>query len=328
MLFLYSIILLIFNIKCRLDEDMDTIQKEILSRISKISFSKEINGTNNYIYKFKTKNIFLKSKNITTNDTTIYLDNPKITILLNLSIYDNNNNINFLDIENCSFKEQILNKFITANIKFKSIFYKKNKDFSFDISSEIVDKHNDINVYFDNLKDIKIFKYLIFDEKNERYNNKTFFEYSKDFILDTILSEFEKNLAYYPECDSLHYIKSLINYFLYNPIKHYVPFNKWPLDILIYFIKVNNFEYEEIIRNKKIIILKNIKVDLYIEFENNFYINEDDSEVGTFMLDYITIDQNYTINYSEISSDKEYLLEAFKKVVNLSEEQFNKLNNN
>ena len=327
MLFLYSIILLIFNIKCRLDEDMYTIRKEIISRISKISFSIEINGTNDYIYTFKTKNIFLKSNNITTNDTTIYLDNPIITILLNLSIYDNNNNNNFLDIENCSFKERILHKLITVNIKFKSILYKKNKDFSFDISTEMVDKHNDINMYIDNLKDIKIFKYLIFDEKNERYNNKTFFEYSKQSILDTILIELEKNLAYYPECDSLHYIKSLINYFLYNPIKHYIPFTKWPQDIIIYFIKVNNFEYKEIIRNNKIIILKNIKVNLYIEFENN-NINIDDNEDGTFMLDYITIDQNYTINYSKISSDKEHLLEAFKKVVNLSEEQFNKINYN
>ena len=103
MLYIFSFIILIINIKSRIYEDIFQVKNSIISNITKISFSIIINGTNDFEYKFESKNIYFKSfiNDLYDNYTTVF-HKPKIEILFNFSVYEKNKNI--FDIEDLIYK--------------------------------------------------------------------------------------------------------------------------------------------------------------------------------------------------------------------------------
>jgi hypothetical protein len=298
---------------------MDIIQKNILSNLTNTSFSLEINGTNDYTYKFSTIKVFFKYQNKTFNDSVIYLEKPMFTIIFNLSIYERETNDIFY-MNSFSSDISIINKMVTVNIKLESITYNKNEDFSFYIKKVIDDKNNNITVFFNNLDETNFFKYLLYEEKNiDLYGNKTLIEKIKDNIFDNLFYQFEKQLFSYPECDSLYYFNSMIDYILISPFNEHIPLE----NMEIYDEKVNDFHYEEIIRNNTDMIFKNVFVNIFIK--TTLYYGEegiDDDVYDKFMLDYIIIHRNFTIHYSPVKIDKEHLLDAFKSVVKATKGKF------
>jgi hypothetical protein len=298
---------------------MDKVQKNILSNLTNTYFSLEINGTNDYTYKFSTIKVFFKYQNKTFNDSVIYLEKPMFTIIFNLSIYERETNDIFY-MNSFSSDISIINKMVTVNIKLESITYNKNEDFSFYIKKVIDDKNNNITVFFNNLDETNFFKYLFYEEKNiDFYGNKTLIEKIKDNIFDNLFYQFEKQLFSYPECDSLYYFKSMIDYILSSSFNEYIPLE----NMFIYDEKVNDFHYEEIIRNNTDMIFKNVFVNIFIK--TTLYYGEegiDDDVYDKFMLDYIIIHRNFTIHYSPVKIDKEHLLDAFKSVVKATKGKF------
>ena len=59
----------------------------------------------------------------------------------------------------------------------------------------------------------------------------------------------------------------------------------------------------------------------------NQYDDEDEDLIENFQIDYIAIDNNYTINYGKTKRDDICILNAFKIVINKAKAQFDFLNN-
>ena len=323
MLFLYISTILLLNIICIIHDDIYTIQKNILSNIPNLKLSLTINGTNGFMYKFEKINLYFKYENILRNylNNIILIYNPKVKILFNLSIYEYCNGIFDLYYKKNSL---ITDKIIIIDIKFKNIkYFQKKSDFSFDVLFNIEDLNNSITIHFDNLNELDIFKYLIYEEKSNLYDNKTFVEYVKLLTLNNLIDEQKKKLAYYPQCDSLNYFNSLINYaisyfnfFIVYDCKEFTSHN--------FFINaaIRKFSYDEIIKNDTHVTLKSINCLM-----KNQYDDEDEDLIENFQIDYIAIDNNYTINYGKTKRDDICILNAFKIVINKAKAQFDFLNN-
>jgi len=319
MLFLFSFIIIILNIKSkRIYENIFDIQNGIISNISKISFSKIIYGTNDYNYKFESKNIIFKyDKNYTYNhNKTFLLHNPKMTIVFNLSIYENNTNLFDMDS-----KDIIVSDIVIVNINFESItYFQEYEDFSFNLSYNLNDIKNNIIIYYNKIKEIDLFKYLIYNDINELYNNKTLYEYSKVIILNNILNEMKKNLFYYPECDSLYNFKLLYDYFLNKGFDMYVI-----CEISNYYSgTIAKFNYKEITKENTTIILKNI--DIKIIYTESFdYIDVEYEYTKTFVLNWIKLEKNLEIKfpYLSIMDNRNCLLEILKTIIKKASEALN-----
>ena len=316
----YILFILILTIKSRVYENIYTIQKNIISNISEISFSFAINGTNNYMYKFETKKIFFKNekdKKDTTNNT-IYLYNSSIIILFTLSISEINTNVFIRTNDKIIFKKEILGK-----INFDFIeYFQASKDFSFEMSYKLKNITDNVFIDFNYLKKIEMFNYLIYEEKNIKYDNNTFYEYLKSIILNNTINKMNKNLVYYPESDALYFFNNLYNY-----IEHQTFYVFVPCGDFIYFHKatINKFMYDDLIKNNGNITFLNAKYNIsYIYFYDDYERNFDDNEGKEILeLDYFGIDQDFKPFYSKITSPysiQECLLEAFIYI-------FNKANN-
>jgi len=314
MLFLFSFIIIILNIKSkRIYENIFDIQNGIISNISKISFSKIIYGTNNYNYKFEIKNIIFKyDKNYTyIHNKTFLLHNPKMTIILNLSIYENNTNLFDMDS-----KDIIISDIVIVNINFESItYFQEYEDFSFNFSYNLNDIKNDIIIYYNKIKEIDLFQYLIYKETNILYNNKTIYEYSKEFILNNILNEMRKNLIYYPESDSLHNFRMIYEYFLNKEFGIFVHCEH----SFYYRGKITFFSYEEIIKVNTTVILKNLDIILMYKESSDYdkYDKDEFEKPKLLELDKIQLEPNFEIIYPNLN-EYEYsycLLEELKYIV-------------
>lgn len=321
MLFLYITIILLLNIICRIREDIYTIEKNLLSNIPKLDISLNINGTNGFIYKFEKINLYFKYEEIQNDNLNkiILINNPNIKILFNLSIYKYCNDV--LDL-NYKTEPLISDKIIIIDINLKSIkYFQQKSDFSFDVLFTIENLKNNITIHFDNLDELDIFKYLIYEEESNLYDNKTFVEYAKHLALNNLINEQRKKLAYFPQCDSLYFFDSLIgyilrkgNFFINYDCKEMISHN------FFNYAGVKNFAYDEIVKNDTHIMLKSIKCLM-----ENQYDDEEDNLIENIKIDYITIDNNsnnYTINYGKTKSDDICILNAFKKVINKARAQF------
>ena len=69
-------------------------------------------------------------------------------------------------------------------------------------------------LYFDRINELDIFNYLINEDKNDYYENKTLYDLMKTNIVDNFMKEINKLLLIYPECDLLYDIKSLLIIFI------------------------------------------------------------------------------------------------------------------
>ena len=321
MIFIFSFIILIINIKSRIYENIFELKDSIISNVTKINFSVIIKGTNDFEYKFETKNIIFKLyKNDLYANNTIILHKPIITILFNFSIYEKNKNI--FDIEDFDIKSDIINNtIISANINFDSItYYQSYKDFSFDMKYKIKDLKNNIKIQFDNLEQAEFFKYLIFNEENILYNNKTLYEYLKEIILDNLLQKMYNNLLFYPECDALYYFKKLYEYFYLQDFGTYI-------DCLFSFYysgKVESFYYDKLTRNNGSINFTNVKSNIsYAESTYNDEKNDDNTYYnwGIFELKYFQINEDLEPEYGPLEDEYGQLcfLNLFKDIFNKSQ---------
>ena len=149
----------------------------------------------------------------------------------------------------------------------------------------------------------------------------TLIEFIKWNILINYENEVHKLLVYYPECDSLYYFHSIIDYF-----KKEVFF----LDIKINSIvtinrcKISKFNYQEIIKDNRTIIFKNINVTIYLEMYIENYDGGSEEffsdENLSFLIDFISIDDKKKIIYGNAQNYKDYALDALKLVFNKTEE--------
>ena len=321
MLFLYIAIILLLNILCRIREDINTIEKNILSNIPKLGLSLNINGTNGFMYNFEKINIYFKYEEIQSDNLNkiILINNPNIKILFNLSINEYCN-----DILDFTYKKDSLinDKIVVIDMNLKSITYFQQKsDFSFDVLFNIENLKNNISIHFDNLDELDIFKYLIYEEESNLYNNKTFVEYVKNLSLNNLINEQRKKLAYFPECDSLYYFNTLIGYILRRG-NFFINYDCKEMNSHNFFnyAGVKKFSYDEIVKNDTHIILKSINCMM-----ENQYDDEEDNLIETIKIDYITIDNNYnnyTINYGKTKNDDICILNAFKIVINKARARF------
>lgn len=318
MVILFFLILL-WIINSRIYNSIYLIQKNIIQNIHKLSINFIINGTNDYSYNFKSEDILFYFDKIFTdeNQKEIIIYDQHIKILFDLNIYEYSSR--FFDN---SSKDILYSEKLQIDITFNALkFYKEYEDFSFGFQYQIDNLEDDISINFEYMNKLNIFKYIIFEEKNEMYNNNTLLDFIKMNILVNFENEVNKLLVYYPECDSLYYFHSIVDYF-----KKEVFF----LDIRINSIvtinrcKISKFNYQEIIKVNRTIFLKNINATMYLEM----YIEKYDGEREVFiseenlslLIDYISIDDKKKIIYGKDQNYKDYAMDALKLVVNKTEE--------
>ena len=255
MLFLFAFFVLILNTKPRTTE-LYQVKTGIVSNITKINFGLEILGTNEYLYKLQIRNIFYNHKKVIFSDKnkSFTLKNAKITIAFNFSVYENNQNL--LELYSYPKEAIISDESVLVNINFENIkYFQQYNDFTFNMAYELNNSNDDISIFYDNLKEIDLFNYLIYKEKSVLYGNETLYEYSKKIIFKRLIEEMHRNLLYYPECDQLVYFKSLYEYFFQHEFKdgNYFCSNEYN-DDLVSSPKITNFFYEEIIKDNENLI--------------------------------------------------------------------------
>ena len=315
---IFSFIILISTIISRIYDSIYKIERKIFYNMHKIPINFSINGTNGYSYYFKSDDILFNFDNIFLNDIqkVIRMFDQNIKILFNLSIYEYNNE--FFDF---SSNDIIYSEIINVDINFKLLtFYKEYDDFSFGFKYDIDDLDKNILIHFENIDKLNIFKFLLFEEKNDIYNQSTLLNFIKKNLLLNFDKEIKKSLAYYPENDSLFYFKSIIDYFKKEEFSLYLDID---LTLTINFCKITSFKYDQIIKNNRTIFLKNINTTMYLEADyhnidgqGNDYSSKD---FVTIIIDFISIDENKKITFFREDKDKEYAFDALKLVVNKTE---------
>ena len=176
---------------------------------------------------------------------------------------------------------------------------------------------------------INLFKYLLYEDKNDIYNN-TLNDYIKLNIIQNFDKEIEKMLVYYPECDSLFYFNSIIDYFKQKIEINEVIKTEGFLNYVVNICKITSFDYKEIIKENRTIIYKDINttmiLETYYEDPSSYKVTNNTEEIKTIYIDYISIDENFKINYGKINNayyNEEYY-EVLKLVVKKSEETLKK----
>ena len=320
-----SFLILIWIINSRIYDSIYFIQKNIIKNIHKLSFTFAINGTKDYSYHFKSEDILFYFDKIVMDEIPkeIKIYDQHIKILFDLNIYEYSSR--FFDV---SSKEELYSEKLMVDINFDALkFNKEYEDFSFGFQYKIKNIEKDISINFETIDKLNIFKYLIFEEKNEIYNNTTLLDFIKWNILINFDNEMNKLLVYYPECDSIYYFNSIIDYF-----KKEVFF----LDIRINSIitinrcKISKLNYEEIIKDNRTIYFKNINATMYLELYIENYDGGSEEffseENLSLFIDYISIDDKKKIIYGQAQNYKDYALDALKLVINKTEEILEKKN--
>ena len=320
MLIYYVFLLLLLSIKSRIYDTMNEIYFNLSKSIHKIPLQFVINGTNGFSYNFTSKDIFYYFKQININDVKkeINISNQNIKIIFYLNIYDYSDRIFDFSEKELKYQETI-----SVDILFKKLmFYELYDDFSFDFKYEINNYKEDVKINYENIDKLSTFNYLLFEERNDLYDNKTLNDLIKLNILSNFQEQVKKYLVYFPECDSLQYFKSIIYYFKGQlfPINLRIIYLQVETWMTIYECKVINFHYKEIIKNNRTIIFNNINVDAYFligfddpeDFDNERTIDE----VKSFQIDKISIDNNKRISYGNAFDDNEYGLQALQVIIN------------
>ena len=274
----------------------------------------EIFGKNDYSYKLESQNIIYAFTKYFISDTKKVIDlrNQKMELIFNLSVYESNEKI-FDYFPN----DIIYSEFIRVGIKFQQLkFFQAKEDFSFDIMYRVDNIDNDIVIYFDNMEEVNPFKYLLFEDKNELYENKTLYHLMKSEILENLIEGMRKILIIYPECDALYHFNDLRQYFTNNKfeIRYYI--NPY----YCYRGKINYFNYEEINKIGDILQIKNIKTQIQLICYNDYGIGLDDysDEINICIItfEYLNIYKNLTIEFGKLT--KGYLddFNILKQMIN------------
>ena len=328
MIKLFFLITIFISVQNRNYDPINKIQGILLQSIKNdLYLNFTINGTNDLSYNFISENIYYKFGRTFVDDKLkeILIFNSYIRILFNLNVYEYSNRICDFSSKNIKYSENI-----QVDIKFsKLIFIKKYADFSFEFLYDFNDLYNDISIYYENMDKINLFKYLLSEDKNDIYNN-SLDDYIKLNVMKNFDKEIEKMLVYYPECDSLFYFNSIIDYFKQKIEINEIIKTEGFLNYVVNTCKINIFDFKEIIKENRTIIYKDINttmiLETYYEDPSSYKVTNNTEEIKTVYIDYISIDENFKINYGKINNiyyNEEYL-EVLKLVVKKSEETLKK----
>ena len=213
MIIIYIFTFLLLSIKSRIYNTIDEIYYNLSKTIHKIPIQFAINGTNDYSYNFQSQDILYYFSRMYVSEAKKELDisHQHIKIIFDLNISENNNELFNYFTDEIKYHETI-----SADIYFKSLkFYEIYDEFSFDFQYEIDDLDKDIIINYENIDKLNLFNYLLFEEKNDLYENNTLNHFIKINIINTVEKQIKKYLITFPECDSLEYFNSIINYLYY-----------------------------------------------------------------------------------------------------------------
>lgn len=314
MFILYILLTILLSINTREYESIYKIKDKLSDKIHDITIKFNIFGTNNYLYKFESQSLFYKFLFFIANDNAkdLILRNQEMEIIFNLSIYDSNDKIFHYFNDDILFSE-----LIKVDIKFENLrFFKYKSDFSFGTSYSIENIDKNMTIYFENLEELSNFNYLLFYDKDENYLNKTLYEYMKLKIVDSFMDSLRDLLIIYPECDSLFYFKSLIQYFTNNPFTIEYTFNCY----VYYKETINYFRYDSIIKEDDFIIYENVAIDFSLVYYNEYGGNDDDYDdkydKQVIQIRYISIDKDKHIEYGHLDKGDYCVFEIFKLIIN------------
>ena len=310
--FVYIFLIVFFLIQSRIYDSIDKIQEQLCNKIHNLNIKFEMQGTNDYLYKFESKSFIFNFKNGSFNDIAknIKLFNKTIEIIFNLSVYESNDKI-----FNIFHKNIIHTELIKAGIKFELLrFYQCKKDFSFDVLYNIKDIDKDMIIYFDTMNELETFNYLIYEDRNEYYENKTLYDLMKTNIVNNFIKEIRKLLIIYPECDLLYYIKSLIDY-----LQNYVfKIEKTICDYVYYKEIIDYITYETTIKRGDTIILENVNIAFTLIY-NNYYSEEEDmedkKEKQIISLESLSFDSNKNITFGRLTRGEYFVFDIFKVII-------------
>ena len=321
MIIIYIFTFLLLSIKSRIYNTIDEIYYNLSKTIHKIPIQFAINGTNDYSYNFQSQDILYYFSRMYVSEAKKELDilHQHIKIIFDLNISENNNELFNYFTDEIKYHETI-----SADIYFKSLkFYEIYDDFSFDFQYEIDDLDKDIIINYENIDKLNLFNYLLFEEKNDLYENNTLNHFIKINIINTFEKQIKKYLITFPECDSLEYFKSIIHYFknqlflidykIINPNE-----GEWRT---VYQCKINEFKYKEITKKNRSIIFNDINVTAYFVIDSmdpsDFDNEREEDETKSFQIDYISINNNKKISYGKLSKYGDgYELESLKLIIN------------
>ena len=307
----YIFLIIFFLIQSRIYDSIYKIQAQLCDKIHNLNIKFELQGTNDYLYKFESKSFIFNFKNGSFNDIykNITLINKKIEIIFNLSVYESNDKI-FNHFHNNILHTEL----IKAGIKFDLLrFYKYKKDFSFDVLYNIKDIDKDMIIYFDRMNELETFNYLIYEDRNEFYENKTLYDLMKTNIVSNFIKEIRKLLIIYPECDLLYYIKSLIDYLQ----KIVFTIEKTLSDYVYYKEIIDYITYETTIKKGDTIILEKMNIAFTLIYYNDYSEGdmEDKTEKQVISLEYLSFDSNKNITFGRQTKGEYFVFEIFKLII-------------
>ena len=321
MLYLVYIFLInFFSVPNRIYDSINIIKDELCNRIHNLNIKFDIQGTNDYLYKFESQSIIFNFDNGTYSDIdkNIKLSNKKIEIIFNLSIHELNDGI-----FNHFNKNIIYTELIKVGIIFDLLrFYQSKPDFTFDVFYKIEDFNKNMVIYFDRINELEIFNYLINEDKNDYYENKTLYNLMKTNIVDNFMKEINKLLLIYPECDLLYDIKSYFDYLVRNLFK----IDRVVSEFVYYKETINYIHNQTTIRKDDSIILQNVNIGFDLIYYNAYAGEDDDmddkKEKQVITLEYLSFDSNKNISFGRLIKGEYFVFEIFKLILKESKDQF------
>ena len=313
MIFISTLLTIIISIKSRVYDPIETVKSKLLQKLNDMSIKFEIQPEKDYFFTFNSKNIIydLSKFNISEIEDSIILVNQSIRLIFNLSI--NEKTDTFFDYY---FDNIVYSELISIDIFFQKLkFYKAKPDYTFDLYYKT--DYGSMKIFFENSKYVNSFKYLLYEDKDKLFENKTFYDFMKIKIFENFIKGIRKILIIYPECDSFyHFNKTITNcgnkplkidYYMENERRSY------------YRATINYFEYEDINKINDVIIYEKITTKITLIYFNDKGIGEEELEdfyeFHILKLDNITIDMDLNIEYGKLTEGDSYVLSIFKEIL-------------
>lgn len=313
MIISWTFLILLLSIKSRNYESIYTIRTKLFPKFHDMHILFEIFDKNDHLYKFESQDILYNFKSYFVSDIQkdIMLRNQKMEIIFNISVYEHENKI--IDKKNCDI---IYTELIRFGITFHQLrFFQFKSDFSFDIKYRIENFDKDIIIFFENMNELNIFKYFLFNEKDELYNNKTLYDFMKKKILDNIIEGFRKVLLTYPECNSFYHFKALLQYFTNHEFEIYYISSLYTY----YKASVDFFNYEDIIKIDDVLFLQNITTKIILIYYDDYGIGyeeyDDKYDIQIISFKNISICNNLTIGYGELTKGEMFVYKIFQQII-------------
>ena len=154
----------IFSKNCKKYLDMiENSPKEIEALFPKfkdMSIKFEIPIKNAYYYQFESTNIIYAFTKYYIDDfgSRIVLSNQPMELIFNLSLYEKCD-----EMFDFYSDKLIYSELIRVGVTFYVLkFYQAKRDFSFNLTYKIEDLDNDVDIFFENMKNVNVFNFRIF----------------------------------------------------------------------------------------------------------------------------------------------------------------------